>query len=123
MKDKTNESKYLNNEIISNYINYYNNPARQFSLSTINFERIYENLEKHGLERKDKSNTIGLDNEKIILDLKYKMRKELYKLMDASDNKSEINNNIKLADNNLLGKKRNFEIPLIDLTHISIKEE
>ena len=51
------------------------------------------------------------------------MRKDLYQLIDASENNTQSNNFYKNTDGNILGKKRASDIPLIDLTHISIKEE
>ena len=52
------------------------------------------------------------------------MRKDLYQLIDASENNMQSKNIYSNNNNgNILGKKRASDIPLIDLTHISIKEE
>ena len=119
-------SNNLNEEILSIIHNRSNQPRIQFSLSHINFERIHNNLENNRKERNKESNIKQIDNKQIILDLRYKVRKELYKIIDG--NKNEIlnnNNNINININNsdindnninLLGKKRNSEIPIIDLT-------
>ena len=126
MKNEINMSNNLNEEILSIIHNRSNQPRIQFSLSHINFERIHNNLENNRKERNKESNIKQIDNKQIILDLRYKVRKELYKIIDG--NKNEIlNNNINININinnsdindnniNLLGKKRNSEIPIIDLT-------
>ena len=96
---------------------------KNFSLSNINFDVIYNNLEKSRLEAKKESNNDNNDIKKITFDLRCKMRKDLYQLIDASEINLQSNNIINNDNGNILGKKRNSDIPLIDLTRISIKKE
>ena len=97
---------------------------KNFSLSNINFEVIYNNLGKSRLEAKKESNNDNINIKRIIFELRCKMRKDLYQLIDASENNMQSKNIYSNNNNgNILGKKRASDIPLIDLTHISIKEE
>ena len=122
MKKEINMSNNLNEEIMNIIQNRSNQPKRQFSLSIINFERIYNNLDSIKKEKNIESNMKQIDNKEIILNLRYKVRKELYKLIDGNKN-DILNKNINMSDindnnSNILGKKRNFEIPIIDITQI-----
>ena len=96
---------------------------KNFSLSNINFEVICNNLGKSRLETKKEYNNDNINLKRIIFELRCKMRKDLYQLIDGSENNTQSNNFYKNTDGNILGKKRASDIPLIDLTHISIKEE
>ena len=116
-------SKNLINEAINNNENIDIQENRNFSLSNINFNRIYKNLDNIRKERKGEPHTEKLDTKNIILDLKYQMRRDFYQLIDAAD-KKKINNYINNLDNqNILGKKRKSDIPIIDITHNSLKKE
>ena len=122
MKKEINMSNNLNEEIMNIIQNRSNQPKRQFSLSIINFERIYNNLDSIKKEKNIESNMKQIDNKEIILNLRYKVRKELYKLIDGNKN-DILNKNINMSDindnnSNILGQKRNFEIPIIDITQI-----
>ena len=116
-------SKNLINGASNNNENIDMQSKRDFSLSNINFERIYKNLDKIRKERKGEPNIDKFDTKNIILDLKYQMRKDFYQLIDASDKKKIKNHINNLDDKNILGKKRKSDIPIIDITHTSLKKE
>ena len=106
---------------ICNNFEFSNNISKnEFSLSKINFEKIYKNLEKERYERKGNSSIDNIDNEQIILELRYKMREDLYNLIDKDDNEKLINyyNQINNNSNNIdtLGKKRKSDISLDDMS-------
>ena len=115
MNEQNETIKYSNLKVINNIENNRNISNLDFSLSNINFERIYKNIEKNRKQRKIDSNIDLFDNKQIILGLRYKVRKELYSLIDGPENEIK-DNNINIVNGNILGKKRNFEIPFIDLT-------
>ena len=97
---------------------------KNFSLSNINFEVIYNNLGKNRIETKKESKNDNINIKRIIFELRCQMRKDLYQLIDSSENNIQSNNIYSRNNNgNILGKKRASDIPLIDLTHISMKEE
>ena len=123
MKEQKEIQKDFIKERIINKHAESNNSRRIFSLSLINFDRINKNMDKINQERRNDEDIKQLNNNQIIFSLKYKMRKELYQLIDGSDNKNVENSTNSLNNINILGKKRNFDIPIIDLSHISIKEE
>ena len=123
MKEQKEIQKDFIKERIINKHAESNNSRRIFSLSLINFDRINKNMDKINQERRNDEDIKQLNNNQIIFSLKYKMRKELYQLIDGSDNKNVENSTSSLNNVNVLGKKRNFGIPIIDLSHISIKEE
>ena len=123
MKEQKEIQKDFIKERIINKHAESNNSRRIFSLSLINFDRINKNMDKINQERRNDEDIKQLNNNQIIFSLKYKMRKELYQLIDGYDNKNVENSTNSLNNINILGKKRNFYIPIIDLSHISIKEE
>ena len=123
MKEQKEIQKDFIKERIINKHAESNNSRRIFSLSLINFDRINKNMDKINQERRNDEDIKQLNNNQIIFSLKYKMRKELYQLIDGYDNKNVENSTNSLNNINILGKKRNFDIPIIDLSHISIKEE
>ena len=116
-------SNNLNKEIENILQNRLNKSKNSFSLTNINFGKIYNNLLNSRKGGNIESNTKQIDNKQIVLNLRYEVRKKLYKLIDG--NKSEVmtqnNNKMNNSDSydnnwNMLGKKRNFEIPIIDIT-------
>ena len=86
------------------YGNYLKN--NKFNLSYINFDDTYKNLEE---DRKSRENKPKDDNNKnislIIDELKACMRKDLYLLIDKSNNKNN--------KENLIGKKRRVDVSSI----------
>ena len=116
-------AKNSNNGRLKGSENIDNQAKRNFSLTNINFEKIYKNLDNVRKERKEESHKEKLDTKDIILDLKYQMRTDFYKLIDTYD-KKKINNNDKNPENGIiLGKKRKSDIPIIDIIHTSLKNE
>ena len=115
MNEQNETIKNSNIEVINSIENNKNISNNEFSLSNINLENIYKNIENNRKQRKIDSNSDLLDNKQIILGLRYKVRKELYSLIDGPENEIR-NDNINIVNGNILGKKRNFEIPFIDLT-------
>ena len=116
-------SNNLNKEIENILQNRHNKSKNSFSLTNINFGKIYNNLINSRKEGNIESNKKQIDNKQIVLNLRYEVRKKLYKLIDG--NKSEVmtqnNNKMNNSDSNdnnwnMLGKKRNYEIPIIDIT-------
>ena len=86
-----------------------------FSLSAINFNEIYKNLNEDRKEREKKSlNKIDENTEQIIFKLKAEMRKELYELIDKKNNK--------IVNIDLLRRKRKsmVSLPLL-LTNTTYK--
>ena len=76
-----------------------------FSLSGINFNEIYKNLNEDRKEREKKSlNKIDENTEQIIFKLKAEMRKELYELIDKKNNK--------IVNIDHLGRKRKSMVSL-----------
>lgn len=76
-----------------------------FSLSDINFNEIYKNLDEDRKERENKSfNKIDESTEQIIFKLKAEMRKDLYELIDRKNNK--------VANIDLIARKRRSTISL-----------
>ena len=92
--------------------------ACKFCLSYINFEKIDKNLQINRKERKNEKNIGIIDNQKIILDLRREVRKELYHLINGPKNQIILNGNDESDNGNILGKKREFDIPIIDITDI-----
>ena len=116
-------SKNSNNGRLKGSENIDIQAKRNFSLTNINFEKIHKNLDNVRKERKEESHKEKLDTKDIILDLKYQMRTDFYKLIDTYD-KKKINNNDKNPENGIiLGKKRKSDIPIIDIIHTSLKKE
>ena len=83
-----------------------------FSLSTINFSEVYKNLEEDRKMRPNESSNKTSENlEKTIFGLKSEMRKELYQLIDESNNKNSISN--------LMGRKRKLPMSLPPLSSMN----
>ena len=100
IKELYNEKEKIN---IDEYQQIKSN--NNFSLSSINFIKVQNNLKvvkKNNEKRLFDKNNENIDS--IVFNLKSEMRKELYKLIDESQNK--------IISNNLIGKKRNSEVPL-----------
>ena len=79
------------------YDNYLQNNI--FNLSYINFDDTYKNIEEDRKSRENKSKDDNYKNISLIIDeLKACMRKDLYLLIDRTNNKNN--------KENLIGKKR-----------------
>ena len=78
MNEQNETVKYSNIEVINNIENNKNISNNVFTLSNINFENIYKNIENYRKQRKNDSNSDLLDNKQIILGLRYKVRKLVY---------------------------------------------
>ena len=101
MKEQKEIQKDFIKERIINKHAESNNSRRIFSLSLINFDRINKNMDKINQERRNDEDIKQLNNNQIIFSLKYKMRKELYQLIDGSDNKNVENSTNSLNNINI----------------------
>ena len=86
-----------------------------FSLSSIDFIETKKNLEKDKKMREnellDNKKEENIDVDEILIGLKIDMRKDLYQLIDESNNKMELNK--------LMGRKRKetISLPPLPLLH------